>query len=118
MAEAGIPGDSGAPSPLSYRDTSGVVVRSDSGIVRHVHPSYAAHFDALLSTGLYASLVERGQLVSVFVLENGVARTRLVTVGERLQDSIEVLSGLSAGEAVVAPVPAGLEDGARIEVRR
>jgi RND family efflux transporter MFP subunit len=65
-----------------------------------------------------AALQERGQLVSVFVAEDGAARTRLVTTGQRSQDFIEVLSGLSAGEKLIQPVPQGLVDGARIEVKQ
>ena len=63
------------------------------------------------------AMVERGQLQSVFVVEDAVARTRLVTTGERRQTAVEVLSGLSAGEKLVSPVPSGLADGARVEVR-
>jgi multidrug efflux pump subunit AcrA (membrane-fusion protein) len=65
-----------------------------------------------------AALMERGQLQSVFVVEDGVARTRLVTTGRRTKDAVEVLSGLSAGEHVVLPVPPALLDGARVEVRQ
>jgi RND family efflux transporter MFP subunit len=64
------------------------------------------------------ALVERGQLQSVFVIEDGVARTRLVTTGKRASNGVEVLSGLSEGEKVVSPVPSGLADGARVEVRQ
>lgn len=60
---------------------------------------------------------ERGQLQSVVVVENGVARVRLITVGEKVRDRVEVLSGLMAGEKVIFPVPQGLSDGARVEVR-
>jgi RND family efflux transporter MFP subunit len=65
-----------------------------------------------------AALTERGQLQSVFVVEDGVAHTRLVTTGRRTSDAVEVLSGLTAGERVVLPVPVGLQDGARVEVRQ
>jgi membrane fusion protein, multidrug efflux system len=65
-----------------------------------------------------AALVERGQLESVFVIEDGVARARLVTTGKRGPDVIEVLSGLSDGENVISPPPAALADGARVEVRQ
>ncbi len=65
-----------------------------------------------------AALTERGQLQSVFVVEDGVAHTRLVTTGRRTKDAVEVLSGLNAGEKVVQPLPAGLQDGARVEVRQ
>lgn len=64
------------------------------------------------------ALQERGQLVSVFVAEDGAARTRLVTTGQRSRGLVEVLSGLSAGEKVIQPTPAGLVDGARIEVKQ
>jgi RND family efflux transporter MFP subunit len=64
-----------------------------------------------------AALTERGQLQSVFVVEDGVAHTRLVTTGRRTGNAVEVLSGLTAGEKVVLPVPVGLQDGARVEVR-
>ena len=65
-----------------------------------------------------AALIERGQLQSVLVVEDGVARTRLVTTGRRSGEAVEVLSGLSEGEKVVAPLPAALADGARVEVRQ
>ena len=65
-----------------------------------------------------AALLERGQLQSVLVVEDGVAHTRLVTIGRRTTDSVEVLSGLNEGESVVAPAPPALQDGARVEVRR
>ena len=62
--------------------------------------------------------MERGQLQSVFVVEDGIARTRLVTHRANARaDSVEVLSGLSEGEKVIVPDSAGLADGARVEVR-
>ena len=63
------------------------------------------------------AVMERGQLQSVVVAENGVAHTRLITIGQKATDQIEVLSGLSAGEKVIFPVPPGLADGAAVEVR-
>jgi multidrug efflux system membrane fusion protein len=65
-----------------------------------------------------AALMERGQLQSVFVVEDGVAHTRLVTTGRRTGGAVELLSGLTAGEKVVLPVPTGLQDGAKVEVRQ
>jgi len=64
-----------------------------------------------------SALIERGQLQSVFVVEDNLARTRLVTTGRRSCQFVEVLSGLSPGETIVAPVPATLRDGAGLEVR-
>jgi len=59
------------------------------------------------------AVMERGQLQSVFVVEDGAAHARLLTIGARG----EVLSGLAAGEKVVTPVPADLDDGVKVEVR-
>lgn len=61
-----------------------------------------------------AGVIERGQLQSVFVADDGIARTRLVTLGDKSGDDVEVLSGLTAGEKIVVPVPRNLTDGARI----
>ena len=63
------------------------------------------------------AVTERGQLQSVVVAENGLAHTRLITIGQKVKDQVEVLSGLSAGEKVIFPVPPGLSDGAAVEVR-
>jgi multidrug efflux system membrane fusion protein len=63
------------------------------------------------------AVIERGQLESVMVADKGVACTRLITVGQKVKDRVEVLSGLNAGENVIFPIPAGLSDGARVEVR-
>jgi multidrug efflux system membrane fusion protein len=65
-----------------------------------------------------AAVIERGQLQSVLVTESGVVRTRLITTGAKANDRIEVLSGLSAGEKVVSPIPPGLTDGSRVEVKQ
>jgi multidrug efflux pump subunit AcrA (membrane-fusion protein) len=63
------------------------------------------------------AVIEQGQVQSVMVAQDGYARGRLVTLGQRTGDRVEVLSGLAAGEAVIYPRPAGLADGARVEVR-
>lgn len=64
-----------------------------------------------------SALVRQGQVEKVYVAEGGVARLRMVTAGAARGAGVEILSGLTAGEQVVAPVPAGLEDGVKIEVR-
>jgi len=64
-----------------------------------------------------SAVVRQGQVEKVYVADGGVARGRLVTTGAPLDARVTVLSGLSAGELVVAPVPASLTDGAKIEVR-
>ncbi len=50
-----------------------------------------------------ATIVERGQLRGVFVIDaNQIAQLRYVTLGQPSGDSVEVLSGLQAGEKLVA----------------
>ena len=63
------------------------------------------------------AVTERGQLHSVFVCDGGIARTRLITIGEKVTDQVEVLSGLDASEKVIYPIPKGLSDGTRVEVK-
>ena len=65
-----------------------------------------------------AAVVERGQVQQVFVAENGSAHARLVTLGQREKDFVEVLSGLTAGEKAIVPIPSDLRDGALVEIRQ
>lgn len=65
-----------------------------------------------------SALRKSGQLEQVFVVEDGVARARLVTTGARIDGKVEILSGLSGGELVAAEAPGALEDGSRVEVVR
>ncbi|MGE0392846.1 MAG: efflux RND transporter periplasmic adaptor subunit [Vicinamibacterales bacterium] len=56
------------------------------------------------------ALVRRGQVTSVFVVENGVARVRLVEARGNV-----VAAGLAAGDRVVVAPPAGLVDGQAVQ---
>lgn len=63
-----------------------------------------------------AAVQRHGQVSSVYVVHDGVARLRLVQVGAASPEGIEVLSGLDAGEATVSSPAAGLTDGAAVAV--
>ena len=65
-----------------------------------------------------SAVMERGQVQSVFVVENGAARLRLITIGRKMADRAEVLSGLNAGDQALSPIPVGLTDGAKVEIRQ
>lgn len=56
------------------------------------------------------ALVRRGQITSVFVVENGVARVRLVETRGNV-----VAAGLAAGDRVVVAPPTGLTDGQAVQ---
>jgi len=62
------------------------------------------------------AVVERGQIQSVFVAEDGSARRRLVSLGSLTEGRYEVLAGLSAGELVITK-PDAVQDGQLVEVR-
>jgi RND family efflux transporter MFP subunit len=58
-----------------------------------------------------AAVRRQGQVTSVFVVRDGVARLRLVQAGAADGERITVLSGLDAGEVVVSHPPPALADG-------
>jgi RND family efflux transporter MFP subunit len=65
-----------------------------------------------------SSIVRRGPLTGLFVAaEDGTARLRWVTLGRSRDGSVEVLTGLRAGEKLIALPSPELEDGYPIEVR-
>jgi RND family efflux transporter MFP subunit len=64
------------------------------------------------------AISQSGQLESVWVVESGVANTRLITAGQAWNGQTEVLSGLHSGDKLIYPVPAGLREGMLVEVRR
>jgi multidrug efflux pump subunit AcrA (membrane-fusion protein) len=55
--------------------------------------------------------------MTVLVADSGIARSRFVTLGQNTPDGVEILSGLNPGERVVFPVPDGVSDGTKVEVR-
>ena len=71
-----------------------------------------AHFSAQPRRALTVpagALVHRGQMTSVFVVEKGIARVRLVNVS-----GTEVLAGLSEGDVVIVAAPPTVTDGRRV----
>lgn len=64
------------------------------------------------------ALVRRGGLTGVFVADAGHAAFRLVELADsEAGDTIEVLSGLKAGDQVIVLPPATLVEGAAVEVQ-
>jgi len=62
------------------------------------------------------AIVERGALASVWaVSREGIARLRLVKLGRTLDQRVEILSGLSAGERIVIAGADRVTDGAKVE---
>lgn len=63
-----------------------------------------------------SALVERGQLVGVFVVDpSKIAQLRLVKVGREYDGKVEIVSGLDGGETIVVEGVALVADGSRLE---
>jgi len=64
------------------------------------------------------SVLQRGQMEMVFVVQDGAARLRLVKTGKRFGDEIEILSGLAPGDRIITTGPASLIDGQSVEAAK
>jgi RND family efflux transporter MFP subunit len=64
-----------------------------------------------------SALVQRGQMELVFVVVEGQAQLRLIRTGKRIDNEVEVVSGLIATEQVVSEKPQELTDGQPVLVR-
>ena len=60
------------------------------------------------------ALVPEGEGFRVFVLEQGLARARDVTVGVRTDSLVEITGGIAAGDSVVTYGAYGLEDSVKV----
>lgn len=61
------------------------------------------------------AVVERGQLLSVYTIEDqGIVRLRLIKTGRRYDQRIEVLSGLTPGDRIVARGVEKISEGSRV----
>ena len=55
-------------------------------------------------------------MTSVFVVQDGIARMRVVQAGLATSTGVEVLAGVDAGELIVTSPPPGLVDGSPVTV--
>jgi RND family efflux transporter MFP subunit len=62
------------------------------------------------------AIQRQGQVTSVFAVEGGVARLRLIRAGAPTADGIEVLAGLEAGESIVVSPLTGVADGVLVSI--
>lgn len=61
-----------------------------------------------------AAVIRQGEVSSVLVADQDIARVRFIRTGEARGGQVEVLSGLAAGDRIIHPRPAGLNDGAPV----
>ena len=63
------------------------------------------------------AVIHEGQLTSVFMVDSDqIARFRLIRIGRRFGDTVEVLTGLKDGDRYVLMPPPDIVDGAKVEV--
>ena len=93
VVEASVPNPDGALRPNSF-----VVANLDLPVASAVAVPMSA-------------IVRRGDTARLYVNVAGVAEERVVELGEQDGDWVEVRDGVAEGEAVLAPVPAGMGDG-------
>jgi RND family efflux transporter MFP subunit len=65
-----------------------------------------------------AAVRRQGQLATAFVVDDGVARLRLLRIGYEGSEGVEVLAGIDSGEVVVSAPPPELIDGRRVVARQ
>jgi len=61
------------------------------------------------------SIVETGGKPGVFIVENGIARFRPITLGIRGTEHYQVLTGLRAGDLIISFGQKGIKDGAAVQ---
>lgn len=63
-----------------------------------------------------SAIVQRGQLDLVFVVKDNKALLRIVKTGKRMDDQVEILAGLEAGEWIATQNASLLSNGQPVEV--
>jgi len=118
-----IEGRVGELPPVADANSHSFTVKIDLPSITTVHSGQFGH--ASFSAGSrqamtlpLQAIVENGQLQSVYVIDRGVARNRLVTFGDKRVGQVEVLSGLQTGDRVICPIPIGLAAGNKVEERQ
>jgi multidrug efflux pump subunit AcrA (membrane-fusion protein) len=62
------------------------------------------------------AVITQGQLTGIFIVdEDRIARFRLIRTGGRVDDAVEIITGLDEGQRFVAAPPPTLANGARVE---
>ena len=63
IASGGIAPIGAQPHRASFRDPAGFIFTQDGILYRQINPAGRADYDALMASGLYARLIETGDLV-------------------------------------------------------
>jgi membrane fusion protein (multidrug efflux system) len=63
-----------------------------------------------------AAIVQQGEASLIYVVTNGKVKETKIRTGKRQDGSVEIMSGITAGDEVVTAGAARLSDGAAVEV--
>lgn len=64
------------------------------------------------------TILRQGQISYVYVLQEGTAQRRLISLGKKHEQGLEVLAGLRSGEQVITGELGRLADGSPVEIAR
>lgn len=108
-----------AADPMSRTSIVKLALPNDKGL--RPGQFVSVRFDALARKVLTVpttAVFHEGQLDGVFVVEDGRAALRWIQTGQSDGRFTQITAGLSDGEKVVSPIPAGLVDNTPLEVAR
>src|SRR5262249_27266380 len=97
---------------VTFQEPSGARPPSDTGPTGARPPS-----DTAVVLMPKTAVAERNGQRFVWVVTNGTANRRVVTLGPDRLDQVEVKNGVMAGEAVIVNAPATLTDHAVVRVK-
>jgi membrane fusion protein (multidrug efflux system) len=63
------------------------------------------------------ALLYEGSKISLYVIEEGKAKERIVRLGNKYGDDIEIIEGIKQGEKVVTAGQQGLSEGSKVTVQ-
>lgn len=107
--------------PSAEADSRTVLVKLDLPRAPELRPGMFGRLflptgQAIALTVPQQAVVPRGQMETLYVIENGAARLRLVRTGKQYGDRVELVAGIAQGETVVVDHPEQLTDGQPVAV--
>lgn len=117
-----VPGTVAEVAPTANPTTRSAPVKLNIEAHRHLRPGQFARVALSLQSATTLTvpteaLISWGQLERLFVVENGLARLRLVRCGESYGDDREILSGVILGEQVIIRGQQNIHDGQPVVIK-
>ncbi len=108
-----------ATDPLTRTREAVLSLPDDSGIPAGSHVQVFWPDTSLKGIWIPTSALRmQGQMQQAFIIENGIARLRLLKTGLTLGDEVQIHAGLQEGETLILFPPSALRDGQHVEAVR